>query len=142
MQRSVRYDERWDNAEKFKGIGYIVLEDYKGKKNIDAMNLYNNPSKAEVTELVINLFRLVYPGYYKDKNYKIYNPNNTLAVAVEDIFYHLNKQVTLALDFCRLKGEMTEEERKIESYHICKEFFYKIPKIRSIIETDLLAAYD
>ena len=72
----------------------------------------------------------------------IYNPNNTLAVTVEDIFYHLNKQVTLALDFCKLRGAMTEEDRKIESYRICKEFFYKIPKIRSIIETDLLAAYD
>ena len=46
----------------------IVLEDYKGNKNIDSMNFYNNPSKAEVTELVMNLFRLVYPGYYKDRN--------------------------------------------------------------------------
>lgn len=120
----------------------IVLDDYKGSKNIDVMNLYNNPSKAEVTELVKNLFRLVYPGYYKDKSYKIYNPENSLAVTVEDIFYHLNKQVTLALDFCKLRGEMTEEDRKIESYRICKEFFYKIPGIRRTIETDLMAAYD
>ena len=37
---------------------------------------------------------------------------------------------------------MTEEDRKIESYRICKEFFYKVPGIRRTIETDLLAAYD
>ena len=64
----------------------IVLDDYKGGKNIDVMNLYNNPSKAEVTELVKNLFRLVYPGYYKDKSYKIYNPDNSLAVTLLLIF--------------------------------------------------------
>lgn len=120
----------------------LVLDDYKGEKNIDVINLYNNPSKAEVTDLVQNLFKVVYPGYYKDRNYKIYNPNNYFAVTVEDIFYHLNKQVTLALDFCKLRGNMTEEDRKIESYRICKEFFKQIPKIRRLIETDLLAAYD
>ncbi|MBP5475536.1 MAG: serine acetyltransferase [Methanomicrobium sp.] len=37
---------------------------------------------------------------------------------------------------------MTEEEREIESYRICKIFFEKIPTIREYIETDLLAALD
>jgi serine O-acetyltransferase len=37
---------------------------------------------------------------------------------------------------------MTEEDREIESYRICKIFFEKIPTIREYIETDLKAAYD
>ena len=63
-------------------------------------------------------------------------------MTIEDIFYHLNKQVMLALDFCKLRGTMTEEEREAESYRICRVFFDKIPVIREYVETDLLAAYD
>ena len=62
--------------------------------------------------------------------------------AIEDIFYHLNKQVYLALDFCKKRGTMTEGERQAESYRICKVFFDRLPSIREAIETDLLAAYD
>ncbi len=128
--------------EEIDGIVRRVLKDYDGGKNIDAINIYNNPDKAEVRDLLHHLFRIVFPGYFRDRNFKIYNPKNSVAVTIEDIFYHLNKQVTLALDFCRLRGVMTEEERKAESYRICKAFFEKLPEIRADIETDLLAAYD
>ena len=61
---------------------------------------------------------------------------------MEDVFYHLNKQVTLALDFGTKKGSMTAQEREKESYRVCKEFFERIPAVREYIETDLLATYD
>ena len=119
-----------------------VLSDYNKGKNIDAFNLFNNPDKTEVREIVGNLFKIVFPGYFRHKTFKIYNPKNSLAVTIEDIFYHLNKQVLLALDFCRLRGVMTEDERKAESYRICLEFFEKIPMIRDYVESDLIAAFD
>lgn len=119
-----------------------ILADFDGKKNIDAVDIFNKPDKREVQELVKNLFRIVYPGYFRDKSFKIYNPSNSYAVIIEDAFYHLNKQVFLALDFCKKRGTMTEEDRRKESYRICKAFFSRIPKIREYIESDLLAAYD
>lgn len=119
-----------------------ILADFDGKKNIDAVDIFNKPDKNEVRDLVKNLFRIVYPGYFRDKSFKIYNPENSYAVIIEDTFYHLNKQVFLALDFCKKRGTMTEEDRRKESYRICKVFFGRIPKIREYIESDLLAAYD
>ena len=119
-----------------------IIADYDGGKNIDVINIYNRPDKAEVVELIRNLFRVVYPGYYRDRSYKIYNPKNSFAVNIEDIFYHLNKQVTRALDFCTKRGTMTLEDRERESYRVCKEFFKRIPYVREYIESDLLAAYD
>ncbi len=135
MDEVIREDEIDD-------IVALVLSDYNGGKNIDTVNIYNKPDKEEVRELVDHLFRLVFPGYFRERKVKIYNPKNSFAVTVEDIFYHLNKLVTLALDFCRLRGTMTYEERRMESYRICKVFFKKLPTIRSYIETDLLAAFD
>ncbi|MBP5595406.1 MAG: serine acetyltransferase [Pseudobutyrivibrio sp.] len=119
-----------------------VISDFNGDKTIDAVNIFNKPDKAEVTILVENLLRIIYPGYFRDRTYKIYNPNNSFAITIEDIFYHLNKQVTLALDFCKRRGTLTEESRAEESYRICKEFFNQVPKIREYIETDVLAAFD
>ncbi|MDC7278498.1 serine O-acetyltransferase [Butyrivibrio fibrisolvens] len=119
-----------------------ILADFDGQKNIDAVDIFNKPDKREVQELVKNLFKIVYPGYFRDKSFKIYNPHNSYAVIIEDAFYHLNKQVFLALDFCKKRGTMTEDDRRKESYRICKAFFGRIPKIREYIESDLLAAYD
>ena len=123
-------------------IVQTVFNDYEGGKNIDVVNIYDKPDKAEVQELVHSLSQIVFPGYFRDRAYKIYNPRNSFAVIIEDIFYHLNKQVTLALDFCTKRGTMTEDERKAESYRICKVFFDKLPMIREYVESDLQAAYD
>lgn len=119
-----------------------IFDDFEGGKNIDEINIYNKPDKAEVHELIKNLFRIIYPGYFRDRSYKIYNPKNSFAVIIEDIFYHLSKQVYLALDYCKKRGTLTDAQRKKESYRICKKFFDRIPKIREYIETDLLAAFD
>ena len=119
-----------------------ILADFDGRKNIDAVDIFNKPDKREVQELVKNLFKIVYPGYFRDKSFKIYNPSNSYAVIIEDTFYHMNKQVFLALDFCKRRGTMTEDDRRKESYRICKAFFGRKPKIREYIESDLLAAYD
>ncbi len=119
-----------------------IIADYDGGKHIDVINIYNRPDKEEVVELINNLFRVIYPGFFRDRNYKIYNPKNSFAVNMEDIFYHLNKQVFRALDFCTKRGTMTDQDREKESYRVCKEFFQQIPKVRTYIESDLLAAFD
>ena len=126
-------------------IGTLVsklLTSYDGTKNIDATDIFNKPDRNEVIDIINNLFFVVYPGYFKDQTYKIYNPENGIALMIEDIFYHLNKQIVLALDFCKLRGSMTEEQRKEESYRICTAFFEKIPEIREYLESDLLATFD
>ena len=119
-----------------------VIGDYDGGKNIDATDIFNKPDRNEIIDIVNNLFFVMYPGYFKDRTYKTYNLRNELAVMIEDIFYRLNKQVYVALDFCKLRGSMTEDARKEESYRICSTFIEKIPQIREYVESDLLATYD
>ncbi len=130
------------NEKEIEAIVKKIISDYEGKKNIDETNLFNKPDKSEVRELVRNLFRVIYPGYFRDKTYKIYNPGHSFAVTIEDAFYHLNKQVYLALDYRDDSDKLSDDERREESFRACKVFFDKIPQIREYIETDLLAAYD
>ena len=129
-------------GEEIDQIVQRILESFDGEKNIDEINIFNKPDKTEVHALIQDLFGIIYPGYFRDRSYKTYNPKNSLAVSIEDIFYHLEKQVYLALDYGPKRGAYTEEERKKESYRICKAFFDRIPMIREYIETDLLATLD
>ena len=138
----LRFMKEIDIEQKIDGIVNTVLRDYEGGKNIDAISIDNNPDRAEIIEIVENLFKIVFPGYFKGRAFKIYNPKHSFAVTIEDIFYHLNKQVNKALDFCTLRGVMNEEDRRVESLRVCGEFFNRIPMIREYIETDLLAFYD
>ena len=128
--------------EEIDKIVQTIFADYNGGKNIDAIKLFSNPDKEEVRELVEHIFRIIYPGYFRDRTYKIYNPKNSFAVTIEDVFYHLNKPIYRALDYTRSDDKLTEDEREKESYRITLEVFNKIPAIREYIETDLLATLD
>lgn len=130
------------NADEIRDLVQGIIADIDGTKNIDDIDFFHKPDKAEVREIIDNLFRIVYPGYFRDRSFKIYNPEHGFAVIVEDVFYHLNKQVVQALDFCRLRGVMTGEERAREAYRITREFMRRLPAVRRLAETDLLAAYD
>lgn len=129
-------------GEEIDQIVETIFTDYEGKKIIDEINIYNKPSRSEVHDLIQDIFGIIYPGYFRDRSYKTYNPRHSLAVIIEDVFYHLSKQVFLALDYGPARGKMSDEERKKESYRVCKAFFERVPKIREYIETDLKATYD
>lgn len=47
-----------------------VLADYEKGRDIHAINIYNKPDREEVRTLVRELFRIVFPGYFKDKSVK------------------------------------------------------------------------
>ena len=128
--------------EEINDIVNTIFDDFEGGKIIDEISVFNKPDKAAVYELIENLFAIIYPGFYRERAYKTYNPHSNLAVIIEDVFYHLHQQVFLALDYCKLRGTMTEEERTLESYRICKAFFRRVPIIREFLETDLKAFYE
>ena len=129
------------NEKEIEAIVNSIISDYDGNKNIDETDFFDKPAKSEVIELVNNLFRIIYPGYFKDKSHKIYNPKSSFTVTAEDAFYHLNKQIYRALDY-RKDTPLSDEARSEESYKATKTFFEKIPMIREYLETDLIAAYD
>jgi serine O-acetyltransferase len=130
------------NTEEIDDIVEDICSDYEENRGIDAVNIFNKPDVREVRAIVDNLFKIIFPGYFRDKTYKIYNPKHEIGVIIEDVFYHLNKQVYNALDFCKKRGTMTDEERRIESYRICKEFFKRIRTIRKYVEGDIEAAFE
>jgi len=127
-----------------KEVGRIVgklLEDYQQNKIIDATDFYSRPDKEQVKDLVQSLLQIILPGYLRDRSIKTYSPASSMTVLIEDTFYRLNKQISLAIALKCEREHEEEERRKDESRRICIEFFDRIPMIRSYVETDLKAAF-
>ena len=116
-----------------------ILEDYGNGRVIDRLEMFTQPDRGIIEELIGKLFRLVYPGYYPDYTYRIYNPEKNLSALLEDVAYHLNRQIAVAL---RGSGDLPEEEAQARAEETTAAFLEKLPEIRALVETDLQAAYD
>lgn len=124
------------------GIVSVILSDYKKERTIDRLDLYNQPQKDSIIDIIEKLLRIVYSGYFRDRSYKFYNVENGFAVQIEDAMFCLNKQIDRVLRYKPEYKEAPEEEVKEEAQRIAVAFFKKIPTIREYVEGDLEAAYD
>ncbi|MDO4865233.1 MAG: serine O-acetyltransferase EpsC [Clostridia bacterium] len=116
-----------------------ILDDYGNERVIDRLEMFTQPDRQIIEALIGKLLRLVFPGYFRDYTYRIYNPKNNLSALIEDVAFHLNRQIGIAL-----KGGDPREDESIQrrAEDITAAFLERLPEIRTLVETDLQAAYD
>ena len=107
-----------------------LLEDYRHGRDIDRMELFRHPDKDIIIDIVHKLHRIVFPGYSRDKNYRIYNARHNLSMLMEDVLFNLSRQAAIVLG---------DEE---QGRQLCLDFFSRIPQIRALTQTDLQAGFD
>jgi len=124
--------------EQIENVVDLILEDYRGEREIDKINLLQQPDKDVMEDVVSKLRRIVFPGFGADKNYRIYNAKHNLSMLIEDVMFNLSRQITRALQ------AMGEEKQQAEDrgQELALAFFEKIPAVRALVQTDLQAAYD
>ena len=113
-----------------------ILADYQLGRDIDKMDLKRHPDKDVVIDMIGKLLRIVYPGYSRDKSYRMYNTKHSLSMLMEDVMYNLNKQITLIL-----QTGMDDSAAKAKAQEISLEFFRRLPAVRATVQTDVEAAY-
>ena len=116
--------------QKIEGIVDSILADYLQGRDIDRIEPFRHPDKDVIIDIIDKLRRIVFPGYFLDKTYRIYNAKHNLSMLMEDVMFNLNQQIALVLQ----DSQRSEE--------ICLEFFRSIPKVRTLVQTDLEAAFE
>ena len=114
-----------------------ILESYGSGRDIDRLELYRHPDKDVIIDIIAKLLRIVYPGYSRDKAYRIYNAKHNLSMLIEDVMYNLSKQIALVL-----QSTVEEATAKEKAREITLTFLGMIPRIRAVVQTDVEAAYD
>ena len=111
-----------------------ILEDYRSNRDIDRMESSRQPDKDIIIDMIEKLRRIVFPGYFRDKTYRVYNAKHNLSMLIEDVMQNLSEQIALVFQ----EDGRTEEDAK----EACMEFLRRIPGVRAMVQTDLQAAYD
>ncbi len=120
----------------------LILDDYEGERTINKIDIYNQPDKEAIANVINKLMKILYPGYYSDKVYKIYSLKNNMSATIEDVIFHLNKQIAIVLKYCEVYTDMSEAELDDMAKELSMKFMEKIPEIRAVLETDVEAAYE
>ena len=122
---------------RIQALADYILADYGDERVIDRLEMFTQPDRQIIGELIGKLLRLVFPGYYRDYAYRIYNQKNSLSALIEDVAFHLNRQIAIAL-----RGSAQAQDPECAAREMTAAFLAKLPTIRAYIETDLQAAYD
>ena len=120
-----------------------IIEDYKKGRDIDdIVENFTNPNKDDIVKILDQIRNIIFPGYYKNKSYRIYTVRNNLSMQLEDVLYNLIKQISIVLKYLPEYGGKEERELLYEGERLSLQFLEKITKIRELIQTDLQVAYD
>ncbi|MBR3629531.1 MAG: serine acetyltransferase, partial [Oscillospiraceae bacterium] len=118
------------------------LIDYNEGKDIDHVETFDHPDKEVVINLIENLRKLIFPGYFRNKSYRVYTVRNNTTMLLEDVIYHLLKQISIVLRYAPEYEQADEETLDNKAEEITFAFLETLPKIRAYIETDVQAFYD
>lgn len=123
--------------EQIEGIVDGILVDYHNERAIDKLDPFQHPDKDVVIDMIGKLLRIVYPGFSRDRAYRIYNTKHNLSMLIEDVMYNLNKQIAIVL-----RSDLTAEEAQEKAQELSLEFFRAIPGVRAVAQTDVEAFYE
>lgn len=120
----------------------MIINDYEDDRTVNRVDILNQPDKKAIVYVLEKLLKILYPGYYSDKVYKIYSLRNNMSATIEDVIFHLKKQIMIVLKYTHKDSDVAEEKLEQRAENITYEFMRKIPSIRSVLETDIDAAYE
>ena len=123
--------------QQIEGIVDGILEDYRHGRDIDKLDPFQHPDKGVVIDMIGKLMRIVYPGFYRDRSYRMYNAKHNLSMLIEDVMYNLNKQIAIVL-----RTTMEENQAQEQAQQLSLEFFRAIPAVRAVAQTDVEAFYN
>lgn len=119
-----------------------IIEDYGKARDIDIVESFIHPSKDDIIKIIDQLRNIIFPGYYSNKNYRIYTVRNNISMQLEDVLFNLSNQISLVLKYLPEHTGKEEKELLFEGEQLALKFLQKITKIRELIQTDLQAAFD
>lgn len=136
-----------------------IMRDYRLGRPIDSLNALSEPDKGIINHLTDQLFSVIFPGYFRDRTYRFYQIRNILTINIEDIAYHLSRQISNCLKREELKRKYNDQipvqgqTEELLSASECGmidgqaqratiEFLRRIPRVREYLDTDLEAFFD
>ena len=131
-----------DFRERIDRVVDNIVSDYSKGRVVDKLELFSQPDKEQVVDIIRKLLIIVFPGYYRDNVYRSFNDATRLSVLIEDVAFNLRKQVRIALRFREELANASHDELQQKAEDLCVAFFERIPSVRALADTDVQAIYE
>lgn len=128
--------------ERIHGLVDTLLDDYSKSRTIDEIKNFDHPDKEIVIKMIFQLRKIIFPGYFRNKQFKVYTVRNSISMELEDVIYNLIRQISIVLRYIpeyEYADDKTIEDKAVETVFA---FLDRIPVIREYIETDIEAAFN
>ena len=119
-----------------------IVSDYGKGRLIDRQDVFSIPDRNRVSDIIDELNRIVYAGYFVDRSHKIYSLATSIAAQAEDVAFNLNREIALALRFDRELAQKPAEELQARAERITIDFMKRIPEIRGYLDKDVQAMFE
>lgn len=124
----------------YRNIVTQIVNSYEDSPLLTKVDQPTQPNKEIIVQVLENIQKIIFPGYFERKKLKSEFLSFYVGELIEDIKYNLEKQMMSAF-VC--VGETENREALLEKVGtISDSFLQTLPKLRSILETDVKAAYD
>ncbi len=120
----------------------MMLEDYDSGQDISKTGVYDQPSMDELITIIDKLRHIIFPGYFKDHEYRKYSMSTYITVLMEEILNDLSGQISRVLRYNEQYRNFREQDIQDLAGDLTLQFMRKLPKIRELMETDVQAAFD
>ena len=117
-------------TERISDTPYIVS---KGSRKL--------PSRGATIEILKDLRRVMFPGFFGDENITVLSPEFFVGDQLVHVYVKLKSQVQAALVF-READSVSKEAIDARAEEICANFFRRLPHVQEMLLKDVEAGYD
>ncbi len=119
-----------------------ILADYEKNRAIDQRDVSTQVDEKAVVDILQKLLRVLFPGYYRKKSYSPHDDTRNLSYFIEEIEFQLTRQIAGVLRGLPAYERVDEPVVQREALRIVLDFLHRIPALRSLVNSDLEAAFD
>ena len=122
-----------------------LVESYKEDGNINHIDGLNLPSSDDIASLTEALLALVLPGFFGSERLTKANFAAVTVYRLEEVKSKLTEQILRGISYvCRgdERPECHKSRCEAKAASLAEVFLLTLPKVRSLIKTDIEAAYD
>ena len=124
------------------GLTETLLTDYGQGRHIDRIEPFSQPDRDVIVDLLTKLKRLLFPGYFRDPCYRVQTMQHSLCALMEDVAWNLGQQIAIAMRGGESVDAARAAELDAQAQEKTVQFLERLPEVRSLLETDLEAAYE
>ncbi len=128
--------------DRINGLVKEMLSDYENGRVIDEVKSFDHPDKEVIVEIIYSIRRIIFPGYFRNRSYRVYTVRNNISMLLEDVIFKLIRQISIVLRYDEELSDTDEMKLAKRAEDITFEFLGKLPKIREYIEMDVEASFE